>query len=579
MRGIIHNSVVGRDEEVNGVTRKAFYLLSDLPQGEITEDALHHDGYKTIEAEHNRKKVKIVASVNSRKFLVIDGIPFYASSGTSDDQSVISPAWRKNIWMPFMGYAGHGSRRGRIAKLGDQCSSEFKTFIDSLVNKWAEDNSADMASDEKMKLMYKPNNREGYIRGKANDDAGTLGDLKTQLCRFGHVRAFAIAMQLLPEDAWCASASPESQESFESLRSLRDYFLEHYQSEYAKLSNATLEEVKVATFKEYNENFHVLEEGRGGQLQLASRKLRFIRDEARQERVIREDAKEAHEINRQLRELGANTEYLGRLNNPRAPTHLTMRLSALFLRLHEHTVKVGRANTWKQADWDKGIDEIFDQLMPLEQFLDLEEQKNRYKEKFQNFLSLSTSVSLFSSADSLSSVKMSVNRMIEPIGDIDSICTKENLSVVICEMTINYYHLQYLNSLVSVCLPNIKMNNPAYHVLQGLNQVISDKTSLPPKRVKDFYDYLLENDYEKLKILKNDNSRHTKALLKGICVLAATFLTGMLPGLIAMGIVYAVSGKAVTTFFKPHKMGLEFSDKVDSAKQDLLNTLQSNHVV
>ena len=151
MKGYIHNQVVGRDTVAydGSILRKAIYDPGHLPMG-ISAEMLLQLGYQRLHCKFDGVEKEFIVDVLSRKLVVINGVPFYSSSGTSDDYSVISPAWRKNVWMPFMGYEVQGTKPGRISKLGDKVSESFEAFADKLVQDWA----ANVVDDELL-LLWK----------------------------------------------------------------------------------------------------------------------------------------------------------------------------------------------------------------------------------------------------------------------------------------------------------------------------------------------------------------------------------------------------------------------------------------
>lgn len=138
-----------------------------------------------------------------RKVLVINNVPFYASSGTSSDNgSIIDPAWRRNIWMPFVGLVT-GEHPGRLSKLGEHVRGKmFQQNIDeifaSLCNTMGEKNLEAFLRQ----LLLEKLQAEPYVQASISSYISTkkiLDALKTQLVtRFGTIEALIVSMKISP---------------------------------------------------------------------------------------------------------------------------------------------------------------------------------------------------------------------------------------------------------------------------------------------------------------------------------------------------------------------------------------------
>ena len=103
-------------------------------------------------------------------------------------------------------------------------------------------------------------------------------------------------------------------------------------------------------------------------------------------------------------------------------------------------------------------------------------------------------------------------------------------------------------------------------IIDHLILLLNDKTSKPQYKIKQFYTFLDEtqltnkndNSTNKTPLLKNidiikkDKSRSTLDFLKGIAIIAATLITGILPGLLIIGLVYSATGKHPRNLFKSY---------------------------
>ena len=376
MQGLKINEAVLEDElQPDGSSIPAFYVKKE----DIPEDLKSF--YKKINCEDKRTaeaqstgKTDVWARVDVRNVLVIKGIPFYSSTGTSSDNSAMSSAWRKNVWMPFMGFEAHGFRQGGLAKLGGSQSESFKAFINELIKGWSDKNIKQdkEAFEDKLSLLYKKPMRSSYglgqvVSNQEPDSTTALGSIIAQLTeRFGSVDAFAYSMQVLPDDAWTSQQPGDYEEDFSVLRSLRDYFFKHYS--YPKISSDLQSAVNNAAFEERNGDYgHVLET-HNGQSKLGTKRISGVKDPVRKEQLSAQHSEFYSDLNRQLIELGADTTYLAQLKNPSAPVINTIacQLSALTLNLNPQDKNEAK------TVWDNNIDKIINRLMPLEQVLNIE---------------------------------------------------------------------------------------------------------------------------------------------------------------------------------------------------------------
>lgn len=88
-------------------------------------------------------------------------------------------------------------------------------------------------------------------------------------------------------------------------------------------------------------------------------------------------------------------------------------------------------------------------------------------------------------------------------------------------------------------------------------------------KVKAFYKIISDNDFEKFKEIKKDTRIQGKRFAAGIVIIAATVLTGILPGLIIMGLVALFTKKHVGHLFEAEKIGEALANTM---KQTLIKT-------
>lgn len=566
MKGLKINTVVERDEmKPDGQIIPAFYeKAEDIPEDSKSLYKKINCDDKRAEKAQGTDRIDIWARLDVRNVVVIKGIPFYSSTGTSPDGSVISPGWRKNVWMPFMGFQAHGRSAGTIEKLGSSKAKIFNHFITKLIADWSKENTQTEEQakkfDEQLKLLYKKNNRSSYERGQVanNTNPGThtaLGSIIDQLTsRFGSIDAFAYSMQLLPDDAWTDKQPGDYEEDFSILRSLRDYFLKHYQ--YPEISEELESDVKNASFEEWNEDYgHVLETN-NGKPQLGNRKISRIKDNVRKEQLSEQHSEFYSDLNHQLLEMGADTTYLAQLRNPSASMSNTMtsQLSDLILNLNPQDKNTA------QSVWEDHIDNIIDKLMPLEQDKNLDEQKNKYNNLFDNFFEFRQNLGKNKPIEDIPHLLSSSLNSIETLDDSFKQKLSETILYTACTSK--------LQQLTEDCLQHVGEKKPAHAVLKGLQNILNENNLTAKEKTDNFFAHLSADDHNNLEVLKKDNSRSTKQFLQGIAVIAAIVCTGILPGLAIAGIAYAASKGSAFDFFKPKTT--ELTENLEQIEQSTL---------
>lgn len=547
MKGYVHHQVVGKNtlNTDGSVLRQAIYDPDRLPDG-ITQELLYQQGYQLVACTIDGMKKEFLLNVLSRKFFVIEGVPFYSSSGTSEDYAVISPVWRREVWMPCMGYEVQGKKPGRIAKLGDKASGSFKAFVTKLVQDWAV-----TVSDDALRLLWKPNNRTMFSRRE------TLDDLIVQMSRFGAIEAFSLSMQLLADHIWYVQES--SGEQFIALRSLRDYYLAQYQGTYSQLSEQVLSEARQASFEAIHESYHVVELDGANGLRLVNRAA--IKDEVKRAQIQREYQQEAYEINQKLSTLSPDITRIARLNNPEnlVPNTFAAQLGTLI-----DDLKQSYPAEAAHIAWNQGIDQLIDNLLPLEQPLDVAQKKQQYKQLVE---------SVFQTILALQQNQCPINEMprfIEARLRAESIAEEE---VALVREAIVYAmyqaYVSQLKQLTTECMRHIASKNPAYRVLTELEECLNNTQYSPKEQATHFFQHLLVNNSANLNVLKKDTSKDLKRWMIGVALISAILFTGIIPGLVIASIVYAKTGASVLDFFKPHNKGNQFSEEIESIKNRL----------
>ncbi|KTD57275.1 PP2C family serine/threonine-protein phosphatase [Legionella shakespearei] len=109
-------------------------------------------------------------------------------------------------------------------------------------------------------------------------------------------------------------------------------------------------------------------------------------------------------------------------------------------------------------------------------------------------------------------------------------------------------------------------------VISHLVSLLKSKSKQPEDKIKDFYAYLdsaqtsfiSSEPLTNMDIIKKDTHVSALNFLKGIAIIAATVLTGILPGLLIAGIVYAATGRQPFDLFKSE--GARFEKEVHLLK-------------
>lgn len=113
-------------------------------------------------------------------------------------------------------------------------------------------------------------------------------------------------------------------------------------------------------------------------------------------------------------------------------------------------------------------------------------------------------------------------------------------------------------------------------VLDELNKILGDETLTEKAKIKDFYMYLDrealavvdasdQSPKKNIDVIKQDKSISAQNFLVGIAIILVTLATGILPGLIISGIVYAATGRSPIDLFKTK--GKQFEKELDLVKR------------
>lgn len=109
-------------------------------------------------------------------------------------------------------------------------------------------------------------------------------------------------------------------------------------------------------------------------------------------------------------------------------------------------------------------------------------------------------------------------------------------------------------------------------VINHLVSLLKSKSQQPQDKINAFYTYLdsaqtlfiSTDSLTNMDIIKKDTHVSALNFLKGIAIIAATLLTGILPGLLIAGIVYAATGRQPLDLFKSE--GSRFEKEVQLVK-------------
>lgn len=138
--------------------------------------------------------------LETRKIIVVDGVPFYHSTGSSEDKNeILSPTWRQHLWMPFFGVDCSTEKAGHLCKLGSLFNERdihaFEAEVLSILGTLIQ---AEPALSESLRELV----LEKYNVSK--DDPNYLDDrmvreaLAAQLTRFGTFEAMLVSMRMAP---------------------------------------------------------------------------------------------------------------------------------------------------------------------------------------------------------------------------------------------------------------------------------------------------------------------------------------------------------------------------------------------
>ena len=135
-------------------------------------------------------------TVSHRDIRVINGIPFYSSTGASEDnEEIVAPAWREGLFMPISGLKT-GDKAGQFNKLGALFPNNHSFMEKIKETLWAVYNSMDQ---ENADVCLRSLLLEKY-QANADIDTNMIVDAITgQLTRFGTIEATLISMKISPE--------------------------------------------------------------------------------------------------------------------------------------------------------------------------------------------------------------------------------------------------------------------------------------------------------------------------------------------------------------------------------------------
>lgn len=138
--------------------------------------------------------------LETRKIIVVDGVPFYHSTGSSEDNNeILSPTWRQHLWMPFFGVDDSTEKVGHLCKLGSLFNERdihaFEAEVLSILGTLIQ---AEPALSESLRELV----LEKYNVSKDHpiylDDRMVLEALAAQLTRFGTFDALFLSMRMAP---------------------------------------------------------------------------------------------------------------------------------------------------------------------------------------------------------------------------------------------------------------------------------------------------------------------------------------------------------------------------------------------
>jgi hypothetical protein len=134
----------------------------------------------------------------NRTLIVVNGVPFYSSTGTSvDRETIVGPSWRAHLWMPFVGVETSSKLEGKLIKLGGKLgnkTNEFENQIKKILSTVLQGMEEHVRKGALQSLLI-----EKYRDYPDLDDEMILSDLAQQLTRFGTFEAMIISMNISPK--------------------------------------------------------------------------------------------------------------------------------------------------------------------------------------------------------------------------------------------------------------------------------------------------------------------------------------------------------------------------------------------
>lgn len=128
--------------------------------------------------------------------------------------------------------------------------------------------------------------------------------------------------------------------------------------------------------------------------------------------------------------------------------------------------------------------------------------------------------------------------------------------------------LEYQNNL------NTSEDTQIKPIITNLVNVLNKTTIKPQEQIKQFYNYLNQttetNKKPNIEIIAQDKHSFTSKFLRGIAIVAATLATGVLPGLLVIGIVCAATGKHPGDLLKTDSE--RFKKELDLLKEKIPET-------
>ncbi|KTD12085.1 Protein phosphatase 2C [Legionella gratiana] len=149
----------------------------------------------------------------------------------------------------------------------------------------------------------------------------------------------------------------------------------------------------------------------------------------------------------------------------------------------------------------------------------------------------------------------------------ESILSKEESELIIKELltlTQKYQH-------------NLSKKNREIHSIVEQLLTVLNSSEKNQDTIKEYFKILEKKEegkaFTNLQIIQNNKDKSTGRFIAGIIAIAATFLTGVLPGLAIIGLVYAFTDKTPKDLFKTYGEGFQ-ADLAEVKEQHDLNTLK-----